>query len=242
MENNSFNNAAFWFPGRWIGGTSMLIAPILILASQVLLVKFDFFYPYQLKAYYEQPVLVATAYSLYLAGNILLWPAVATIARYVGQKEPLLGLVGGTLVMFGLFARTFHYGINHLAFQLVNVQDIQSATKAVGDSYGAFHIVSTLSAAIMFGWIILAIGTYRSGLLSLIHSICLGLFSALMLGVLKGSSPFSIICTIGLSIAMLALGKKVLTDGPRPSTKDLVFWPLAVLVITTVMYLFGQAG
>ncbi|TLV02870.1 hypothetical protein [Dyadobacter luticola] len=242
MEDISMNKTEFWFPGRWIGGTSMIVAPILMLVSQVLLVKFDFFYPYQLKAYYDHPNLLITAYSLYLAGNILLWPAAATIARYVGQKEPMLGLVGGTLVMFGLFARTFHYGINHMAFQLVNVQNLQSATKAIGDSYGAFHVVSTLSAAIMFGWIILAMGTYRSGMLNLIQSICLGLMSGLMLGVLKGASPFSIICSIGLLIAMLALGKKVLTDGQKPSTKNLVFWPLAIIVIITAMYLFGQAG
>jgi hypothetical protein len=58
-------------------------------------------------------------------------------------------------------------------------------------SYGAFHAVSGLSGAIVFGWIILAIGAYLSGTLGRIRSIALALMSALMIGVLKGSSVTS---------------------------------------------------
>lgn len=144
--------------------------------------------------------------------------------------------------MLGLFARSFHYGINHLAFQLVKVQNLQLATKAVADSYGAFHIVSSLSAAILFGWVILAIGTYRSGVLSLVGSIGLGLMSALMLGVLKGASFVSVLATTGLCIALLPLGKRVLMSGSLPSVRMIVSWSLLILGLATLMYFFGQAG
>ncbi|WP_157815926.1 hypothetical protein [Spirosoma pollinicola] len=90
------------------------------------------------------------------------------------------------------------------------------ATKAVVDSYGAFHVVSSLSGAIMVGWVILSIGTYRSGVLSVVGSISLGLMSALMLGVLKGASFVSVFATTGLCVALLPLVKDVIMAGPMP--------------------------
>ncbi|GAB4025540.1 hypothetical protein [Spirosoma gilvum] len=238
----SVESTPFWFPGRWIEGVSMIIAPLLLLLAQLLLLQFEFFFPQQLKAFAQLPTQVTTAYSLFLAGNILLWPAVVTLAKLVGQRQPAWALWGGTMVILGLFARTFHYGINHLAFQLVKVQNLQLATKAIADSYGAFHIVSSLSAAIMFGWAILAIGAYRSGVLSLVGSIGLGLMSALMLGVLKGASLVSVLATTGLCVALLPLGRGVLMAGPIPGVRTVVSWSLLILALATLMYFFGQAG
>lgn len=232
----------FWFPGRWVGGTSLLLGPILLLVGTLLRFPFDFFFPQQLKAYQEHPILLTTSYSLFLAGNILLWPAIATLAKLIGDKKPVWGVWGGTLVILGLFARTFHYGINHLAFQLVSVQGLQQATKAVADSYGAFHIIATLSAAILFGWIIVAIGAYRSGTLGLIRSLALGMMSTLMLGVLKGSSIVSVIATASLCIALVPLGVKVLRNGPTPGSRVIIGWVALILGLIMLMYLWGQAG
>ena len=98
--------------------------------------------------------------------------------------------MGGIFVILGLFARTFQGGINHLAFQLVNIQGLEPATKTIAESYGAFNIIATLNGTIMFGWLILAIGSYLSGTLGLFRSIALALMAALMSGVLKGTSLF----------------------------------------------------
>lgn len=232
----------FWFPGRWISGTSMIIAPLLLLSSEILRFEFEFFYPEQLQAFIDHPTRLTIAYSLFLAGNILLWPAVIALSNLIGKSQPAWALWGGTFVILGLFARTFHYGINHLAFQLTKAQNLESATKVIGDSYGAFHIVSTLSAAIMFGWIILAIGAYRSRALNLIGSIGLGLMSVLMLGVLKGATFTSIIATCGLCVAFLPLGNKILRSDPIPTLKTVFQWFLIVSLVIVVMYMFGQAG
>ncbi|RAJ90008.1 hypothetical protein LX87_05574 [Larkinella arboricola] len=111
----------FWFPGRWLGAISMSIAPLLLLMAELLRVQFDFFFTQQLIAFDQQPTRLLTVYSLFLAGNILLWPAVLTLTNLVEQKAPAWALWGGSFVLLGLFARTFHYGVNHLAFQLVKV-------------------------------------------------------------------------------------------------------------------------
>lgn len=242
MQTASVEKEVFWFPGRWVGGTSMIIGPILLLAGQLVRAEFDFFFPQQLKAFEQHPTLLLTAYNLFLAGNILLWPAIVTLARQIGLKKPGWAVWGGTLVILGLFARTFHYGINHLAFQLVEVQNLQLATRAIADSYGAFHIVATLSAAILFGWIVLAIGAYLSGTLGLIRSICLAMMSVLMLGVLKGSSPVSILSTACLCVALVPLGVKVLVDGPPIPARTILSWVMLILGLITLMFFWGQAG
>ena len=230
------------FPGRWIGGISMIIAPLLLLFSELLRVQFGFFFPDQLQAFEDNTVQIVISYNLFLAGNILLWPEIITLVNMMTVREPGWALWGGVLVILGLFARTFHYGVNHLAFQLVRIKDVELATSIVGDSYGAFHIVSTLSAAIMLGWIVLAIGAYRSRVINLVGSIGMGLMSALMLGVLKGGTYISIVATAGLCIALLPLGIKVLKNGPAPSVKNIIVWFFLILAAITMMYLFGQAG
>jgi len=232
----------YWFPGRWLGGFSLLIAPLLLLMAEVLRIRFNFFFPQQLAAFAKHPFLMQTAYSLFLAGTIVLWPAILTLTHLIGRTKPDWAAWGGTFVMLGLFARTFHYGINHMAFQLVKLQSLQQATKVVADSYGAFHIVSVLSGTILFGWLLLAIGAYRSGVLSLFRSIALGLMSALMLGVLKGSSPVSILATAGLCIALVPLGYDVLKTGPAPGWKAILCWTGLLIGLIVLLYFLGQAG
>ena len=235
-------NNAFWFPGRWIGGISMILAPILFLVGMLLRMQYDFFFPQQLQAFNDHPVLIVTAYNFFIVGNILLWPSIITLSQLVGKKRSQLALWGGTFVMLGLFARTFQGGINHLAFQLVKFQGLETATKTIADSYGAFNIIATLNGTIMFGWFILAVGCYLSGTLGLFRSVALGLMGALMSGVLKGTSLFSIVAALGLCVALVPLGFKVISDGPKPNFKEITLWTLIVVALSVLFYFLGQAG
>jgi len=230
------------FPGRWLGGIAMILGPLLLLTGVLARYRFNFFFPDQLAAYQRHPGLILAAYSAFLAGNILLWPAVATLAGLIGARQPGWALWGGALATFGLFARTFHAGVDHLAFQLVKVQDVDSATRAVGDAYGAFHIVSALSVAIMAGWIVLAIGAYRSGVLGLVQAVGLGAMSALPLGVLKGTTPLSVVAVAGLCVAFLPVGVRTLRDGPRPRPAAVVRWTALIAVVVLGAVVLGQAG
>ena len=235
-------NEDFWFPGRWVGGISMVLAPILFLIGMLLRIQYHFFFPQQLQAFRDHPALIITSYNFFIVGNILLWPGIITLVRIIGKKRSQLALWGGMFVVLGLFARTFQGGINHLAFQLVNIQGLEPATKTIAGSYGAFNIIATLNGTIMFGWLILALGTYLSGTLGLFRSTALGLMAALMSGVLKGTSLFTVIAATGLCIALVPLGFKVLKDGPMPGFKTVVSWTLIIIVLVTVLYLLGQAG
>lgn len=231
-----------WFPGRWVGGISLVVGPLLLLTGVLLRIRFHFFFPQQLEAARAHPTLMLAAYSAFLAGNIALWPGIVTLARRIGETRPGWAKWGGTLAIFGLFARTFHAGVDHLAFQLVRIQGVEVATRVVGDSYGAFHIVKMLNAAIMFGWFFLAIGAYRSGTLGPLRSVALAAMGALMMGVLKGSSAVSVVATAGLCVALVPLGVQVLREGPTPRPRAVVGYSLLVIAGLTVMFLLGQAG
>jgi hypothetical protein len=232
----------FWFPGRWVGGITMILGPILLFVGTVLRIQFHFFFPQQLAAFRDHTTLMATSYNIFVAGNILMWPAIVTLAKLIGAKRPGWAIWGGTLVIFGLFARTFHAGVDHFAFQLVRVQNLELATKAVAGSYGAFHIISTLNGAVLFGWLVLAIGGYLSGTLGLLQSVALGVMAALMIGVLKGSTLVSVIATGGLCVALVPLGIKVLREGPMPNHRVIVGWSLLTIGLLVILFFLGQAG
>ncbi len=236
------SSAGYWFPGRWLGGASMILGPLLLLTGILLRIQFPFFFTHQLAAYHEYPTLIAASYSCFLAGNILLWPAILTMARLIGEKRPALALWAGTFVMLGLFARTFHAGIDHLVFQLVRMHGVASATRDVAGSYGSFHVVSALNVCILFGWILLAIGAYLSCTLGLVRSIALASMSALMMGVLKGSSLMSLISAVGLCLALLPLGISLMLKPPRPSLITFLFWILLGASFITAAAYVGQLG
>ena len=220
----------------------MVLAPVLLLIGVLLRIQFHFFFPQQLAAFKERPTLIAAAYNFFLAGNIALWPAIATLARLIGRTKPGWAVWGSSFVMFGLFARTFHAGADFMAVQMVRVLDVEVATKAVAGSYGAFHIVSSLNGAILFGWIVLAIGTYLSGTLGLIRSIALGLMSALMMGVLKGSSLTSVLATAGLCVALVPLGVAILRAPPTPHLRTVLGWAVLLTGIIAALFFLGQLG
>ncbi|UUZ83901.1 hypothetical protein LJK88_09090 [Paenibacillus sp. P26] len=115
----SRGRAEIWFPGRWAGGGALILGPLLLLAGVALRSPFHFFFPQQLEAFRDHPALMTASYSLFAAGNLLLWPAVLTLVRLIGGVRPYWAMWGGIFAICGLFARTFHAGVDHLAFQLV---------------------------------------------------------------------------------------------------------------------------
>ncbi|MEU4516929.1 hypothetical protein AB0G05_46230 [Nonomuraea wenchangensis] len=235
---SSSSSSSFDFPGRWAEAAGLLLGPVLMLAGVLLRAGIDGFFPAQLAAFAADPARMSLSYGAFAAGNVLLWPAVIALVRRVWPAQPRWALWGGALVLLGLFARTFHAGVSHLAFQLVDVQGVRTAQQAVADSYGAFHVFQPLSFAIFFGWIVLAVGTWRARVLGPVRSVALASMSALPLGVLKGTRPMSVVAAVGLCVALVPLGLRVLRDGPAPR-----WWayPLA-LALGGAAVLLGLAG
>jgi hypothetical protein len=124
------------FPCKWLGGLSLIVAPLLLLTGILLRSRFGFFFPSQLKAVESNPSLMFASYSLFLAAFVLLWQGITWMAQKIAEQRPGLGLWSGSLVIFGLFARAFHASIDHMAFGLVHSHGADAATKLVQATYG----------------------------------------------------------------------------------------------------------
>lgn len=230
------------FPGRWVGAASLVLGPTLLLTGMLLRLRFDFFFPAQLSAYEHHPDLMTAAYGCVAAGWLLLAPGVVYLAARIRERCGELALWGGVFTLLGLFARTFHAGVDHLAFRLASVQGAESATRTVGETYGAFHIFSALNAAVMLGWILLAAGAHRSRVLGPFRAAALALAAAMPLGVLKGTTPLSVAAAVGLCAGLVPLGIAVWRDGPTPPAATVAGRLLLVGAVGAAMVLVGRAG
>lgn len=230
------------FPGRWLGGAAMLLGPLALLTGVLSRARYHFFFPDQLRGYVETPGLMTAASSCFIAGYVLLWPAVALIVRRVSTVSPGWALWGGMLVYLGIAARAFHAGVDHLAFQLAAIHGADSATATLTRAYPAFHVFHVATAALFFGWIVLAIGAWRARVIGPVSAVALALTSALPIGVLKGTTPSSVVAAVGLCVALLPLGVRTLRDGPRPRPATVARWFGLLAVVLVVGYLLGEAG
>ena len=84
--------SGFWFPGPWVGGICLIAASLVLFAAILLRIVFHFFFPQQLQAFRDHRRLMVASYSCFVAGNILLWPAIITISRLIGRKRPVWAL------------------------------------------------------------------------------------------------------------------------------------------------------
>ncbi|MEU4363175.1 hypothetical protein [Promicromonospora sp. NPDC023987] len=220
----------------------MVVGPLLLLVGALLRIRFDFFFPAQLAAFDHHPGLISTSYALFAAGHLLLWPAVVLLAGRVAARNPCWGLWGGVLVLSGTVARAFHAGMDHMAFRFADAAGASATTDAVSTTYGSFQIFSVLNLAILAGWLVLAVGAWRTKVLGPVGAIALALTSALPLGLLKGTTLLSLVALAGLATALVPLGLRELLRSPRPRPAVALRWVAVVGLVLGVMFAVGQAG
>lgn len=231
-EYHSQLNDRLDFPGPWIGGVSLILGPLLILTGALLRIQFHFFFPQQLAAFETHPSLITAAYSLYSLGNVILCFGILFLVAMIGKWNRVWAIWAGVLVLSGLFTRTFHAGIDHMAFQLVRVQNVESATRAVSDSYRAFHVFRYLNGYIMMGWICIAIAAYRSRILNLFNAVALGMMVIVPFGTLKGTE-IRAVGILGLCISLIPLGIRVLRQAP-PLSRRAKMWVIIFIVVELI--------
>lgn len=230
------------FPGRWVGGVAMVLGPLLMLAGALLRVRTEFFFPAQIAAFEHRPGLMAASYALFAAGNVVLWPALALLAGQMGARSAGWGLWGGMLTICGTVARAAHAGMDQMAFRFTDAEGASVATQAVSETYGSFQIFSVLNLAITAGWLVLAVGAWRTKVLAPLAAVALGLMCALPLGLLKGTTPLSLVALGGLVAALVPLGLGQLVRAPHPRPAVTLRWVTLTLLLLGLMVVLGQAG
>lgn len=210
------------FPGRWLGGACLIFGPLLLLTGALLRIQFHFFAPQQLEAYAAHPVLITAAYSAYSIGSVVLCFGILLLVHRISEWNRTWAFWGGALALIGFFNRTFSAGVDHMAFQMVNVLGSDQAFTVVSDTYRAFHVFRYTNGALMLGWPVLAIGAYRAGVLGPVRAAALALMVILPMGTLKGTEIRSI-ALAGLCAALVPLGVRVLRDG-LPLSRRAKIW------------------
>ncbi|OLT46399.1 hypothetical protein BJF85_17295 [Saccharomonospora sp. CUA-673] len=229
-------------PGRWVGGVSAVLAPLLLLAGMVLRVRFDFFYPGQLRGYEQHPVLTTWSTSLFTLGVLLLIPAVIALASSIGVHAPAWALWGGVLTVLGLGTRLFFAGVDHLAFQLVELEGYATAHDVVDGAYPAFYVLATVNPANLVGWLVLAVGAWRARTFGGVQCAALGVMAFLVVGILKGTSATSIPIGVALCAVLVPYGVQLLRTGPFPGGGRIAVGVGAVVAAAAALVLLGQAG
>lgn len=226
---------AYWFPGRWVGGLTLIVSPLLLVAGELLRIKYHFYFPQQLAAFSAQPGLMLASYSLYTLGLVLLVPAFLTLAHFIGRSRPGWALWGGALAVVGAIGRVFHEGINHLAFQLVDAQGVTEATRVVGETYQAWYVLYPLTFADNLGWTVLAIGAYRSRTLGWVPALAVTAMLGHSSGVLKGSDLGLVLEATALCCALIPLGVAMIR-GTRPRARGTKAWATVAGLGAVLLY------
>ncbi|MGV9387161.1 hypothetical protein ACWDRB_66090 [Nonomuraea sp. NPDC003707] len=224
------------FPGRWIGGVTLIVGPVIMCAGYLLRylstvtaltpqqqawAEAQPFAAYgQLLAYTSAPALLTLSYAVFALGALLLFPAFVALAQQVGGH---LAHWGATLLVIGLFARLYFAGADQTAFQLTEVIGLDQATSAimkeyVDISYGPWRVPVWASVGQYAGSLLLAIAAWRSGLFGTARAVMLLLAGGTWMGVLKGASIPDVLVTGLLCVALVPLGARVLRDRPPTTT------------------------
>ncbi|WP_433871231.1 hypothetical protein [Saccharopolyspora sp. CA-218241] len=229
-------------PGRWIGGLSCLLGPSALLAGILLRADVDFFFPEQLAAYARHPVRWSVSYGAFAIGVLLLVPAVLALAAAIAPSHPRWARWGALLTTAGLGVRLFHAGQDHLAFRMIDALGPEAAHQAIADTYAVPHPLAPATPLCLAGWIVLAVGAFRAGVLGPLRALALATTSILMIGVLKGTDPTSILAAAALAAALVPFGTTLLRTGPWPPPSRLAAATVATLAALGTLTFLGTAG
>ncbi|TDC10760.1 hypothetical protein E1267_03205 [Nonomuraea longispora] len=233
-----------FFPGRWIGGVTLILGPVALCAGYLLRyvstataltsqqhawAEAQPFAAYgQLLAYTSEPALLTLSYAVFALGAVLLFPAFIALAGCVGGE---LAFWGAALLVVGLFARLYFAGADQTAFQLTEVLGLDQATHAtmkeyVDISYGPWRVPVWASVGQYAGSLLLAIAAWRSGVFGTARSLMVLLAGGTWMGVLKGASIPDVLVTGLLCVALLPMGAQVLRERlPAPTGRSkLLSW------------------
>ncbi|WP_406639650.1 hypothetical protein [Amycolatopsis sp. WGS_07] len=225
------------FPGPRLGGVALVLGPVLVLAGVLLRLPYPFFFPHQLAASVQHPAQMTAAYSCFLAGQVVLLCAVSTVVRQIAVMQPRWAAWSGALVLVGLAERVFHAGFDQAAMDLARHRGADYATAFVAEAYGDLHLFSFLSFTIMFGWPLLAFAAYRAGVLGRVRSVALAATTVLPLGVLKGTTAWSIVAAVGLCVAFVPSGIRLLTQAQRADRRTVGLACLGAVAVGALSYL-----
>lgn len=196
---------------RRLGGTALVIAPLVVLAAAAL-------HPREVTDAARQLDIVASglnrwyvAHLLYIVGFALFVPAVLAMGRRLRVSAPRLELWGTSLTVVGLVASAGLVAAEGFgAWQLAQAPDRASATATFDHlvhSAGVFVPLGVVGLAVPAGLLVLAIGLGRTASVAAWAAWALGAGAVLLaVGLASAILPVLVVGVAALAVAMGSVG------------------------------------
>lgn len=192
------------FPGPLITGVCLIAAPILgVIGSALAIGVYSYKGADMIREMADHHARGTAGMNFAVAGVALMVFAVTALARAICTRRATLGRAAGTLTILGLagplFFEGMYWGASYLTApsrQAAGAHMI-NATEVIPST-----IVNVSGPALILGFILLAVGAAKSGLLSRSRSVALGLTALLPVGFISG---FIVLSAIGFALAAIAL-------------------------------------
>jgi hypothetical protein len=194
------------WPGPRLGGVALVAAPLLLLLGEAVRMGHFYYYPAQLAAMATDRTTILMSYALFTAGLFALVPALLALTGMIGVREPGWAFWGATTAVLGTAVRLFQDGISFLGLHLVDVQGVGPATDAVAATYQSWYVLYPLTFLDNVGWVVLAVGAVRAGVLGWLPATGIAIMLTHSSGVLKGSALNSLLAAALLAAALVPLG------------------------------------
>ncbi|GAA4543981.1 hypothetical protein [Amycolatopsis samaneae] len=223
-----------WFPGRYVGGGALILAPPIWFAGFLLrylglhggqftdaeldaFAELPFAAPARLTSYVRDPALVTAGDALFVLGAILLFPAAVTLAHLAASRCPKLAAWGGTLFVFGLFARAYFAGADQTGFRLIAENGLDDTVRSImagyaDIAYGPWRVPVTASFGQYVGGLLLGLALWRSGVFGTGRTLVFLASVTIWVGVLKEAVVPDLVFTGLLALVLVPLGIRVLRD------------------------------
>ncbi len=203
------------FPGPKLSGVCFVLAPVLLIPAAFLLFPFEQgTLEERQAALAQQPLRAAAGMELFLAGWMLAAIAAIALARLIAHTRPRIGALGGCLALAGIFVSMFFGGVATYELAMSAVPD-RATVAAIEEGAEPPVLILLSGAGIVFGWLVLAFGAYRSRLLGVVPSVALAATALVPAAVLGGYPVLMPVPFLGMAIALIPLGLSLLrsTDG-----------------------------
>ncbi len=195
------------FPGDRLAGICMVTAPLLLTTGAALFIGiYEGGARNQLAAFEANNTRALAAVNIALAGVILTAFAVAGVAALVTRQRPGLGRAGGALTIVGLFGPAFFLGIDNVGIHLARLTDRNGAVAVFEQASATPNIANVAGPALVVGFVLLAVGAAKTGVLPLARSWALGATALAPIGLISGFVVISVVAWLALAVALVPLG------------------------------------
>lgn len=200
------------FPGPTVSGVSLIAAPVLgAIGSALAIGVYNFKGADMMAGMARHHARTLAGINLAVTATVLMVFAVAAIAASIAARRRRLGRAAGVLTIVGLAGPVYYEGM-YWGASFLTAPKWQAAGAHLLDGTNQLPntIVNVSGPALIIGFILLAVGTAKAGVLSRSRAVCLGAAALLPLGFISGYIAISAIGFAVASVALVPLGLRTL--------------------------------